>query len=99
MDEKFLTSLVGILQKQANSIRTLKIMNIALGDTVRKVAERSGIEYKEFERLVQKSLSDTAKSEPGHHRQDIAKEIEETIDELSALEELASSPVCLRITP
>jgi hypothetical protein len=93
MNEKFLTSLVGILQKQANSIRTLRIMHIALGDTVRKVAEHSGMEYEEFEKLFQESLSDAAASEPRHHRQDIAKEIEETMDELSELEELARKPL------
>ena len=92
MNEKFLASLVGILQKQANSIRTLKIMHIALADSVRKVAERSGLQYEEFERLFQKSLSDAAASEPQHHRQDIAKEIEETIDELDTLEELGRKP-------
>jgi hypothetical protein len=93
MNEKLLASLVGILQKQANSIRTLRILHIALADTVRKVAEHSGMEYEEFEKLFQKSLSDTAESEPHHHRQDIAKEIEETMDELNSLEELAKKPL------
>jgi hypothetical protein len=93
MNEKVLASLVGILQKQATAIRTLKIMHVALADTVRKVAERSGLEYEEFEKLFQKSLSDTAKSEPRQHRQDIAKEIEETIDELNALEAVARKPL------
>lgn len=92
MNEKFLASLVGILQKQANSIRTLKIMNIALGDVIRKVAERSGLQYEEVERLFQESLSDAAASEPQHHRQDIAKEIEETMDELNLLEQQAKEP-------
>ena len=93
MNEKFVRSLLGILQKQANSIRTLRIMHIALGDTVRKVAENSGMEYEEFEKLFRESLSDAAESEPRHHRQDIAKEIEETMDELSELEELAKKPL------
>lgn len=92
MNEKFLASLVGILQKQANSIRTLKILNVALGDMIRKVAERSGWEYEEFEKLFQESLSSSAASEPQHHRRDIAKEIEETIDELDTLEELGRKP-------
>jgi tryptophan 2,3-dioxygenase len=92
MNEKLLTSLLGILQKQANSIRTLKIMNIALADMIRKVAERSGWEYEEVEKLVQESFSDAAASEPHHHRQDIAKQIEETIDELSILEEQMRKP-------
>jgi len=45
---------------------------------IRKVAERSGWKYEEFEKLFQESLSSAAASEPQHHRRDIAKEIEET---------------------
>ena len=93
MDEKILVSLVGILQKQANSIRTLKILNLALGDTTRKVAEHLGMKYEQFETLFQESLTDTAESAPLNLRQNIAKEIEETMDELNALEELAKKPL------
>jgi hypothetical protein len=92
MNEKVLASLVGILQKQENSIRTLKILNVALGDMIRKVAERSGLQFEEVEKLFQDSLSDAAASEPQHHRQDIAKEIEETMDELNLLEKQAKEP-------
>ena len=92
MDEKVLASLIQILQKQANYIRTLKLMHVALSDVVRKVAERSGLEYEEFEKLVNESLSDAQKSEPQHRREDIAREIEETIDELNLLERQTKEP-------
>jgi hypothetical protein len=51
------------------------------------------MEYEEFYKLVQESLSDASESEPRHHRPDIAKEIEETMDELNELEELAKKPL------
>lgn len=62
-------------------------MQIALSDALREVAERSGMKYEEFERLWLESVSRSEKSEPSRHsyRQDIAKEIVETIDELNLL--------------
>jgi hypothetical protein len=89
MDDKILASLIQILQKHANSIRTLKVLNIALTDRLRLVAERTGVSYEEFEREFQESLETVAKNGPPHDPHGIAKDIEETAGELIFLRKLA----------
>jgi hypothetical protein len=90
MDDKILASLIQILQKHADAIRTLKVLNIALVDRLRLVAERTGVSYEEFEREFQESVESVAKNDGApHNPQGIAKEIEETVDELIFLRKLA----------
>jgi hypothetical protein len=89
MNEKVLTSLIHILQKHANAIRKLQVANIALMELARREAENSGMPSEEFEKRFLAILSSTEKARPVGPGQDIAKEIEETIDELNALEALA----------
>jgi hypothetical protein len=93
MDETILASLIQILQKHANSIRKLSVLNIALVDRVRIAEERAGVPYEEFEHQFRESLETISKNGPPHDPQCISKEIEDTIDELIALRELAKKPL------
>lgn len=86
MDANILAALMEILQKQSNSIRTLETLTVALGETLRKVAEEMGMEYEEFHKLFQESLSAAGKSEPPSNYLNVAKEIEETVELLRLLE-------------
>jgi hypothetical protein len=87
MNDQILNSLIQILQKHTNAIRTLKIANIALMELARQEAEKSGTPSEEFETRFLAILSAVEKS--GRGRPDIAKEIEETSDELNLLEQQA----------
>ena len=94
MNDKIFTSLLSILQKQANAIRGLKELNIVLGDLLRQSEERAGVPYEEFEKRFQESLSTVRESGPAHDwHQGVAKEIEEAIDELNLLENLRAKPL------
>jgi hypothetical protein len=91
MDDKILASLLQILQKHTDSIRKLSVLNIALVDRLRLVAERTGVSYEEFERQFRESLESVAENGRPQDPQGIAKEIEDTLDELIALQELANA--------
>jgi hypothetical protein len=92
MDEKVLASLIQILQKHANSIRKLSVLNIALADRVRLAEERAGVPYEEFEKQFRETLVSVDENRP-HDPQGISKEIEETVEELMELEKLVNKPL------
>jgi len=74
--------------------RGLKELNIALGDLLRQSEERAGVPYEEFEKRFQESLLAAREGGPDHDwHQGVAKEIEETIDELNLLENLRAKPL------
>jgi|HubBroStandDraft_6_1064221.scaffolds.fasta_scaffold101090_1 hypothetical protein len=94
MNEKILDALMQILQKHASAIQKLKFANIALMELARQNAESSGTPYEEFEKRFLAILTSVEESgQKRHPFQNIAKEIEETVDELNALEELAKKPM------
>jgi hypothetical protein len=93
MDEKILASVIQILQKHADSIRKLSVLNVALADRLRLAEERAGVPYEEFEKQFQETLAAVVARGPSHDPQGISKEIEETIGELIVLRELAKKPL------
>jgi hypothetical protein len=94
MNDTLLVSLIQILQKHASAIRKLTELNISLGDLLRESEERAGVSYEEFEKRLRASLAAVGGAGPFHdwHR-GVAKEIEETIDELHSLEKLVKKPL------
>lgn len=92
MDEKVLASLIQILQKHANSIRKLSVLNIALADRLRLAEERTGVPYEEFEKQFRETLVSVDERRL-HDPQGISKEIEETVEELTELERLVNKPL------
>jgi hypothetical protein len=88
MNENILASLIGILQKHANAIRKLQVANIVLMESARQQAIQNGENVEEFEKRLLASLSSVEKNAP-HPLPNVAKEIEETIDELNLLEQKA----------
>jgi hypothetical protein len=92
MDDKILATLIQILQKHSDAIRKLSVLNIALADRLRLAEERAGVPYEEFERQFRETLVSVDARRP-HDPQGIAKEIEDTVDELIVLRELARKPL------
>jgi hypothetical protein len=93
MNEKVLASLIQILQKHANCIRTLQALNIALAESLRLSEERAGVPYEEFESRLQETFEVAIAESPTHDPQGIAREIEETVEKLVELENLLKKPL------
>jgi hypothetical protein len=91
MDDKILAALIQILQKHSDAIRKLSVLNIVLADRLRLAEERAGVPYEEFEKQFRETLVSVDAKRP-HDPQGIAKEIEDTVDELIVLRELAKKP-------
>jgi hypothetical protein len=91
MDDKILAALIQILQKHSDAIRKLSVLNLVLADRLRLAEERAGVPYEEFEKQFRETLVSVDAKRP-HDPQGIAKEIEDTVDELIVLRELAKKP-------
>jgi len=82
--EQTFEALIEILQKHANAIRKLQILNIALMDLAKQEAARRGENPEQFEQRFLELLSSVEAKAP-HAQSDIAKEILETFEMLELL--------------